>query len=177
MDPYLMIALGAFSLLFGRKLFWCFVAIVGFFAGLDIGTPLLVGHSTFVIILIALGVGLLGALIAVLLQRLAAGVVGFLVAAHMVKVFNAEFNLIINEWLSIIQIALGLIGGMLLMCFFDVALIIVSSLFGSSLLVDGFGLVGTNREYAFLIFLAVGLVAQTLLYRRDRTAIAASSDE
>ena len=69
---------GAVILLFGRKLFWLFVAAVGFAIGIEI-TPHLMQHPpAWLAIAVALILGLMGALLTIVLQKFAIAVVGFL---------------------------------------------------------------------------------------------------
>ncbi|MBA2585578.1 MAG: hypothetical protein H0U99_03740, partial [Chthoniobacterales bacterium] len=68
---------GIALLLCGRRLFWLFVAALGFAAGIYL-TPLVVHEApAWLALVISLGLGALGALFALLLQRLAIAVAGF----------------------------------------------------------------------------------------------------
>src|SRR5205809_1723497 len=71
--PWLGVALGLVVLLFGRALYWAFVAIVGFFVGMELAAnwPWLNQQEQWVQLLVALGCGILGAIVGVLIQRLA----------------------------------------------------------------------------------------------------------
>jgi hypothetical protein len=68
---------GAALLVFGRKLFWLFVAGIGFIAGLNVATSYLKGSPQWLILLLALVAGLIGALLAVFAQSIAIGIAGF----------------------------------------------------------------------------------------------------
>src|SRR5215475_7125002 len=76
--PTIGLLVGAAILLLGRKLFWLFVAAVGFALGAEIAPRIIHQPAPFVTLLIAVGLGFLGALLAVLLQKFAIGVSGFL---------------------------------------------------------------------------------------------------
>ena len=69
----IFIAAGILLLFLGRKLFWLFVAVVGFLLGLTYAPQLLSNQPQSVILTISLITGLLGALLAALLQKLAVG--------------------------------------------------------------------------------------------------------
>ena len=69
---------GVAILLFGRKLFWLFVAALGFAVGLEIAAYFMREPPVWMTLLIALGLGLLGALLAIMLQKLAIAVAGFI---------------------------------------------------------------------------------------------------
>ena len=68
------VLIGVVILFFGRKLFWLCVAAVGFAVGVKIA-PLLVNESASLLaLLIALIFGVLGALLALFLQKVAIAV-------------------------------------------------------------------------------------------------------
>ena len=57
---------GIALLVLGRKLFWLFVGVVGFVAGAALATQLFEIQPDWLVIVFALGAGLLGALLAAL---------------------------------------------------------------------------------------------------------------
>ena len=77
------IAGGALLLTLGRKIFWFFVAAAGFYAGLELSTRYLNIKPEWVALLIALAVGLMGALLAYFFQKLVIGAAGFLAGAFI----------------------------------------------------------------------------------------------
>ena len=74
--PIIGVIVGAAILLFGRKLFWLFVAALGFAVGVEIATYFMHEPPVWMTLVIALGLGILGALLAILLQKLAIGEIG-----------------------------------------------------------------------------------------------------
>ena len=75
--------LGIGLLLFGRQLFWLFVAVMGFLVGLDWVTPLLPHSPSWVGLLIAVSIGVLGAVLVWLWQWVAGGIAGFLASGYL----------------------------------------------------------------------------------------------
>jgi len=71
------IVLGLVLLVFGQKLFWLFVSIVGFLFGMGFAGLVFPDQAQWVPILFALGAGFLGALLAVVAQRVAFAFAGF----------------------------------------------------------------------------------------------------
>src|SRR5215831_16322889 len=69
---------GAAILLLGRNLFWLFVAAIGFVLGAEIAPRIIHQPAPLVTLVIAVGLGFLGALVAVLLQKFAIAASGFL---------------------------------------------------------------------------------------------------
>jgi len=85
------VIIGVVILFFGRKLFWLCVAAVGFAVGVKIA-PLLVNESASLLaLLIALIFGVLGALLALFLQKIAIAVLGFLAGGKLATAIAAAF--------------------------------------------------------------------------------------
>ena len=60
----------------GRKLYWLFVGVVGFVAGISLSRLLFKSETQWVLLAIALVAGVLGAVLALFLQGLAVGAAG-----------------------------------------------------------------------------------------------------
>src|SRR4029077_11487389 len=85
------VLIGVVILFFGRKLFWLCVAAVGFAVGVEIA-PLLVNEaSSLLALVIALVLGVLGALLALFLQKVAIAVLGFLSGGKLATWIAASF--------------------------------------------------------------------------------------
>src|SRR5438270_14089634 len=89
--PIASVLVGALVLFLGRKLFWLFVAAVGFAIGIEIAPHLLHEPSPLLAISVALVLGFLGALFALFLQKIAIGVVGFLVGGRFALAMVSAF--------------------------------------------------------------------------------------
>src|SRR5215831_452147 len=76
--PTIGLVVGAAVLFLGRKLFWLFVAAIGFAWGAEIAPQIIHQPAPLVTLVIAVGLGFLGALLAVLLQKFAIAAAGFL---------------------------------------------------------------------------------------------------
>src|ERR1700745_406302 len=76
--PAVSALIGVVILFFGRKLFWLCVAAVGFLAGIELAPHLVNEPSSLLQLAVAIVLGLLGALLAFLLQKIAIAIVGFL---------------------------------------------------------------------------------------------------
>ena len=72
---------GGLLLGLGRKLFWFFVAASGFVAGLYIADRVLSIRPEWLVLVIGLVLGVIGAIAAVFIQKIAIGVAGFLAGA------------------------------------------------------------------------------------------------
>lgn len=153
----LYIAAGVLLLVLGRKLFWLFVAIVGFLLGLTYIPQLLPGQTDSVILTVSLIAGLLGALLAVLLQKFAVGLAG-LAAGGYITYYLLQVSTMDTgqyQWLAIL--AGALLGAVLAGSMFDWALILITSASGAVLISEGIGL----ETYLLLIGLVViGIIIQ-----------------
>jgi hypothetical protein len=79
----IVIVVGVAVLLWGRQLFWLFVGSAGFVTGLTIARVALADRGADVTLVLALAAGLLGILLAILLERLAVNAAGFVAGGHL----------------------------------------------------------------------------------------------
>ena len=151
---------------FGRKLFWLCVAAVGFAAGLQIA-PLLVNEASSVLALvIAVVFGILGALLAVFIQKIAIAVLGFLAGGKLATAIAAAFFVQHAQYSTIIFVIGGIIGAILLLAVFGWALIVVSSFIGAYLIQSAIVLPPTGLTLVFIGLAILGIFVQTVSFRR-----------
>ena len=84
------VLIGIAILFFGRRLFWLCVAAVGFAVGVEIAPLLVNGPSSLLALVIALVFGVLGALLALFLQKVAIAVLGFLAGGKLATAIAAS---------------------------------------------------------------------------------------
>jgi hypothetical protein len=160
-----LVGLGMLAL--GRQLFWLFVGGVGFMVGLNLATQVLgEGQPDANILLFALIFGFIGALVALMLQKLAVSAAGFIgggvIAMNLVQVMNLDLGSVLVPFL-----VGGVLGLILVSVLFDWALIAISSFAGATVIVQTFI---WQKPYdliilAFLILL--GIVFQASQMRRE----------
>ncbi len=131
---------GAVALITGRRLYWFFVAAAGFVAGLTLANRFFQGESELLIIVIALAAGLIGAVLALFLQRVAVAVAGFILTGYVLTALLELFSLSFGQLDWIVYIVAGVFGAVLVSLLFDWALIVLSSLAGGVLIVQVFDL-------------------------------------
>jgi hypothetical protein len=160
------VVLGVVILFFGRKLFWLCVAAVGFAAGLQIA-PLLVNEASSVLALvIAVVFGILGALLAVFIQKIAIAVLGFLAGGKLATAIAAAFFVQHAQYSTIIFVIGGIVGAILLLAVFGWALIVVSSFIGAYLIQSAIVLPPTGLTLVFIGLAILGIFVQTVSFRR-----------
>jgi hypothetical protein len=160
------VLVGVVILFFGRKLFWLCVAAVGFAVGVEIA-PLLVNEpSSLLALVIALVCGVLGALLALFLQKVAIAVLGFLAGGKLAAAMAAAFFVHHAQYSTIIFVVGGIIGAILLLALFNWALIVVSSFIGAYLIQSAIVLPPTGLTLVFVALAIIGTIVQAASYRR-----------
>jgi hypothetical protein len=167
--PIFSVLIGLAVLLFGRKLFWLFVAAVGFAIGIEI-TPHLMQHPpAWLAIAVALFLGLMGALLAIVLQKFAIAVVGFLAGARLAIMIAGAFFVDYAHYYGITFLIGGILGAVLLLVVFDWALIILSSVEGAHLIQNAIQLPPTGASIFFVALVVLGIIVQGAMMGRSRT--------
>jgi hypothetical protein len=161
--------IGIVILFFGRKLFWLCVAAVGFAAGVELGPHLVHEPSPLLALIIALALGLIGALLALFLQKIAIAVLGFLAGGKLAGAIAAAFLVQYAQYSTVIFVAGGIIGAILLLVLFDWALIIVSSLIGAHLIQSTIVLPPSGSTIVFIGLAVLGILVQAASLRRSQT--------
>ncbi len=170
-QPYsISVLIGAAILLFGRTLFWLFVAAVGFAIGIEITPHLMQNPPAWLALVVALLLGLVGAFIAILLQKFAVAVVGFLSGGRLAVAIATAFFVEHAHYFGITFVIGGILGAILLLALFDWALIIFSSVEGAHLIQSAIQLPATGATILFLFLTIFGIVVQASMMRR-RTAV------
>jgi divalent metal cation (Fe/Co/Zn/Cd) transporter len=155
--PIISILVGALVLLFGRRLFWLFVAAVGFWIGFEATPHLMQNPPPWLALAVAVGLGLLGALLAFLLQKVA-------IALSLLAAF-------VNTHASYSGIAFvvgGILGTILLLALFDWALIVFSAIVGAELIISHLHIPQAGATILLLGLTTLGILVQAALFRRRR---------
>jgi hypothetical protein len=169
--PTVGLLVGAAILLLGRKLFWLFVGAVGFAVGVELAPQIIHQPAPVVTLVIALGLGLLGALLAVLLQAFAVGASGFVSGGWLaIRLYEYFVGHVRNS--EIVFVIGGILGAILFLALFDWALIIFSSIVGARFIAMAIALSQTSRTILFLLLVVAGIVVQSSMLspaRRSRS--------
>jgi len=172
--PIFSILIGVVVLFFGRKLFWLCVAAIGFAAGVELAPHLVQDPSALLSLTIALLLGIIGALLALFLQKIAIAVLGFLAGGKLAGAIAAAFFVHYSQHSTIIFVIGGVVGAILLLVLFDWALIVVSSLIGAHLIVyqSTIALPQSGSIILFIGLAVVGILVQAASLRRSGATIA-----
>src|SRR5213080_1084969 len=165
--PIFSILIGVVILFFGRKLFWLCVAAIGFAAGVELAPHLVQDPSALLSLTIALLLGIIGALLALFLQKIAIAVLGFLAGGKLAGAIAAAFFVHYAQYSTFIFLVGGIIGAILLLVLFDWALIVVSALIGAHLIQSAIVLPSSGSTIVFIALTIIGIVIQAASLRRS----------
>ncbi len=160
------IVLGVVECYFGYKVFKLLMAITGFFVGCGlggaIGTGLLLqsGASGGIVVILALVGGVIGVLVAVKVYFLGVFLYGFAVGFLVVLIFGGS---------TVSGAILGIIGGLLLVFFNRVLIIVSTAIAGGTCLGMGLGMLlyscGIWMNFAVKILTSIVFIATGLYYQ------------
>src|ERR1700730_12180970 len=168
--PILSVLIGAVILVFGRKLFWLCVAAVGFAAGVEFAPQVVHEPSALVMLAFAIVLGLIGAVLALFLQKIAIAIAGFLAGGKLALAMAAAFFTQPADYYWIIFLVGGVVGALLLLVLFDWALIALSSVVGAYMVLSAISLPPSGTSILFIALVAVGVIVQVTSMRRGRGA-------
>ena len=172
--PLVYLILGLLLLLLGRRLFWLFVAVAGFVAGVEAAPYVLPHQSELSVLIVALVLGVIGALLAVFLQKVAIALGGFVAGGYLAIVLCAPLLggagiAYPGAWLCFL--IGGILGAILLFIFFNWALIILSSVHGAHMILQALA----PPQHYFMILLVIlalaGIAIQAATYRRPSAPV------
>ena len=166
--PIVSALIGVIVLFFGRRLFWLCVAAVGFAAGVELAPQLIHEPSPILALSLALLLGLIGALLAIFLQKIAIAIAGFLAGGKLGVAIAAAFFVQHAEYYWLTFLVGGVVGALLLLLLFDWALIILSSVVGAHLIQTAVVLPATGNAILFVVLVLIGVVVQAGALRRTR---------
>ena len=164
LESILIMMAGATLLLFGRKLYWCVIAAAGFAAGSFIGHEVFPPEPEWLVIAAPVLVGIVAALLSILLQKLALRLAGMIAGGFLGYTIAAA--LIAKPW-PLLGLILGcVIGFWSVMILFDWALIALSSLSGTALIVQRVPLEKEPQLILAAVLLVIGIMVQGAMQKK-----------
>jgi MFS family permease len=161
------IVLGVVLLTTGKKLYWLFVAVVGFLIGLALAVQYVNLNPPWMIYVIAVGAGVIGAVLALFLQHLAIALAGFIVggygALYVSQLLGNNSNAI--NWMAFI--IGGIVGLLLVASVFNWALYVLSSWAGATLVTKAIGLQAQLGLVLFFVLFVLGMIIQAGLFKNE----------
>lgn len=163
----LSLFLGAMLMIQGRKLYWLFIGGIGFFVALTLLDAPYSGMSVQVARIIAVIVALIGAVIAIFLQRLAIFVGGFLGGGYLLIIAFELFGARLGDLNFFFFLIGGIVGALIVSSAFDGALIFFSSMIGAGMIVQAMNLTPLWRFVAVPLFAVIGMGLQALIMQNE----------
>jgi hypothetical protein len=162
--------LGFFMLFAGSGLFWLFLGVVGFIFGFDLAEQVMKSQPRDVIFMVALLAGLVGALLAVLLQKIAILAGGFLAGGYLALRLMDAFGLRNSPYHWLLLVLGCIIGAVLMRVLFHWALIVLSSGVGAGLILDNLPInIQVTRMFYIVLFI-IGIAVQAGLLKGRKPA-------
>lgn len=167
------ILVGVLLLVLGRRLYWLFVAGVGFVYGLELAPRLLPGYSDIAIVIAALALAVVGALVAIVATKVAVGLIGFAAGGGIAALALEGLGFEGGGTLAMaLYLVAGVIGAVLLILVFDGALIALSSLAGAALIATSLerllDMPPAGAAALGIVLAVIGALIQTGLARLER---------
>lgn len=159
------IIIGASLLTLGRKLYWLFIAAIGVVTGLSLLPLLFPNIDNNSVLIVSIILGIVGALLAIIIQKFALLIAGFLAGAFSAVFLAKLIPVQIDHLTWLIFLIGGIIGIILIGTIFDWALTLLSSVIGASLLtteiVHYFQLSNVFSVLVFVVLMISGIILQS----------------
>jgi hypothetical protein len=158
--------LGLIALFAGRNVFWLFIAVIGFLFGADLATYWLQNQAAWVGIVAGIGAGLLGALLAILYERVAFALAGFYAAAFLANLASLRLGYAMVPYPAVI--AIGIVGAIIAAVLTDWAIIVFSALAGATAIASVVPATPAVQATCLLLLALAGIIVQRKVLMRQR---------
>jgi hypothetical protein len=169
LPPALALVVGIVLLVAGRRVFWLAVGAAGFVFALVLALRWLDARPFWLLLGLAFLAGVVGAMLAVLLQRLAVAVAGFLVGGWAGLALWFLLGGVEGFGALLAFLVAGVVAAILAGALFEAALIVVSALIGAVLVAGAAGAEGPFGMLLIVVLAVAGALIQTAFGRRRRS--------
>lgn len=145
----------------GKKLYWFFVGICGAVSGLLVSELFFHPAGWWERVLVAIGFGAAFAILALVLQRIMVSVAGFIAGGFVLVSLTETLQLSLINWNWIVFLIGGIIGILLVQVLFDLALVLITSFAGASLIIHAAALEGVKATILLLALVLIGIIIQS----------------
>jgi hypothetical protein len=161
--------IGISMLTLGHRLFWLFVGCMGFAAGFYYTPQIWTIHSDLILLVIAVTGGIVGAILAILFQKVAIVLAGFAAGSFIAVNLMDLLGLQLGQFIWLPHIIGGILGAVLLFFLFDWALILLSCFAGASLIVQTIDFSPLLEKGLFTGLVILGIVFQLKIKAQEQT--------
>ena len=155
-----LVLVGVALLAAGRRLFWLAVGALGFCAGLFAVDRWLGDLPRTTALVVALAVGVLGLVLALVVQKVAVVFGGFVLGAVLTARLLPFAGLELGAWLPLVIVAGGLAMALVGLAVFGLALTVVTAGAGAALLVESIVLPERLESLLFAGLWVMGVLVQ-----------------
>lgn len=168
----LSLILGILVLLMGRRLFWLYVGVMGFALGWVIGALATGGSAGWITVVAAVGAGIVFAVVAIIIQKPAAAVAGFIALGGTAVALLATWTDPGTAAAWAVFGSVGVLGGIAAWLLFTPALVVFTSLSGAAGITQAIGdrVLSSDLVLAIIFgaLFVVGVVVQTATLPRGK---------
>jgi hypothetical protein len=154
------IVVGLLLLVAGRKVFWLAVGALGFLAGMTAMEQWGASQSPTVHLVVAIAAGLIGMLLAIVLQKVAVALAGFFLGVVLTAAALPAVGVALGPWTGLALAAGGLVVAMLALGLFSLAIVVLTAGAGASLLADAIAPPAPWPAILLVVLWIVGIVVQ-----------------
>lgn len=166
LDDAVRVLLGCIALLAGRNIFWLFISVIGFLIGFELAHVWLADQPMWLALVAGVVTGLVGAVLAIVYERVAFALAGFYAAAFLVITYAGKLGF--ASMPAVTPYAAGLVGALLAALLTDWTIIVLSALAGAAAIVSVFVLQPAVEVVSFLALALVGVLVQRNMLARRR---------
>jgi hypothetical protein len=127
---------GLVLLVAGRRVFWLAVGGLGFLAGYQAMERWGTGLPPTAALVIAVAVGVIGLVLAVLVQRVAVALAGFFLGVVLTTLLLPHLGVALGDWNGLVIAAGGLLMAVVALAVFGLALVVLTAGAGAAMLVQ-----------------------------------------
>ena len=164
---WISLLIGLVLLFAGRRLFWLFVAMVGFASSYHFAQQIGGIHSPLLVLVLSIAAGAVGAVIAIFFQKAAIVMAGFATGGYIAMILFGQLGGLPPQMVWLPYGIGGIIGAVFLFFVFDWALIFLSVITGAGIIINQLELDPVSVQFVYIMLVLVGFGFQLFLMRRN----------
>ncbi len=156
----LLAIVGIALLVAGRRLFWLAVGMLGFIAGYQAMERWGSGLPHTAALVVAIAVGVIGMILAVVVQRVAVALAGFLLGVVLATFLLPLTDLALGPWHGLVVAAAGLLMAFVALGIFSLALVVLTAGAGAAMLAEAIAAPPPWGVALLVVLWVIGVVVQ-----------------